>query len=247
MGRLRTLLVGSLRGRSGRQPCPGSDRRTGKDARPDHATRTFARRSAAVPRLCAFLPAVAVQRLLRSGQHGQQSGHPLRHRSREDDLCRILARNRRRNALESAPGSRRRHENRRQRERLQRAEVPLHAPVGPGLRNPRGALHARLSERSILRQPVLPHAEPLRQTRHFEHDHQDACPVPLGERSLPHLLPQLSHRLEQDKHLQRQLRQDRSGVRVGRQQREPAAQRTDDRHRRTFTPVTRSTRRSSPN
>lgn len=147
--------------------------------------------------------------------------HPLRHRSREDDLCRILARNRRRNAFESAPGSRRRHENRRQRERLQRAEVPLHAPVGPGLRNPRGALHARLSERSILRQPVLPHAEPLRQTRHFEHDHQDACPVPLGERSLPHLLPQLSHRLEQDKHLQRQLRQDRSGVRVGRQQREP--------------------------
>ena len=33
-------------------------------------------------------------------------------------------------------------------------------------------------------------AEPLRQTRHLEHDHQDACPVPLGERSLPHLLPQ---------------------------------------------------------
>lgn len=221
MGRLRTLLVCSLRGRSGRQSCPGSDRRTGKNARPDHATRTFARRSAAVPRLCAFLPAVAVQRLLRSGQHGQQSGHPLRHRSREDDLCRILARNRRRNALESAPGSRRRHENRRQRERLQRAEVPLHAPVGPGLRNPRGALHARLSERSILRQPVLPHAEPLRQTRHLEHDHQDACPVPLGERSLPHLLPQLSHRLEQDKHLQRQLR-----PRSVRSSRRPAATRT---------------------
>lgn len=206
MGRLRSLLVGSLRCRSGRQSRLGGHRRTGKQARPDHAARTLARRGAAVPRLRALLPAVALFRLLRSGQYVQQSGHSLRYRSREDDLRRLLARDGRRDAFEGAPRSRRRYEDRRQRERLQRAEVPLHAPVGPGLRNPRGALHARLSERSILRQPVLPHAEPLRQTRHFEHDHQNARPLPLGHRSLPHLLPQLSHRLEQTGKLQRQLR-----------------------------------------